>query len=241
MTGGSPKDVIALIPARGGSKGVPRKNVRALLGKPLITWTIDAALAAKSVGRVIVSTDDHEIAVLARACGAEVPFMRPAEFAQDDTPDLPVLKHALEFLTTKESHDCAMVAWLRPTAPLRTADDIDAAIAILAASDADSVRSVSTSKAHPYWMKTISDGILHPFVPGEDERKYPGRHTLPPAYCLNGAVDVTRTRTLQGWSTLWGERIAGYIMPPERSIDIDSESDFLVAEALLRARETKGS
>ncbi len=235
MAGGS-KDVIALIPARGGSKGVPRKNVRPLLGKPLIAWTIDAALAAKSVRRVIVSTDDHEIAVLARACGAEVPFMRPAEFAQDDTTDMPVLKHALEFLTVKESYDCEMIAWLRPTAPLRTADDIDTAVTILASSDADSVRSVSASKAHPYWMKTISDGVLHPFIAGEDEHKYPRRQTLPPAYGLNGAVDVTRTKTLQGWSTLWGERIAGYIMPPERSIDIDMESDFVIAEALLKAR-----
>ncbi|MBL8629836.1 MAG: acylneuraminate cytidylyltransferase family protein [Rhodospirillaceae bacterium] len=238
MSGIAPKDVIAVIPARGGSKGVPRKNIRPLLGKPLIAWTIDAALAANSVSRVIVSTDDHEIAVIARACGAEVPFMRPDEFAQDDTPDMPVLKHALEFLTVKENHDCAMVAWLRPTAPLRLADDIDAAIDVLAKSTADSVRSVSVSKAHPYWMKTLSDGVLQPFVPGEDEQKYPRRQALPPVYALNGAVDVMRTKTLQGWATLWGARVAGYVMPPERSVDIDTEADFVVAEALLRARKT---
>lgn len=236
MSGLSPSEVIAVIPARGGSKGVPRKNIKPLLGKPLIAWTIDAALAAKSVGRVIVSTDDHEIAVVSRACGAEVPFMRPAEFAQDDTPDLPVLKHALEFLGTKEGATCKAVVWLRPTAPLRTADDIDTAVALLTKTGAHSVRSVSATKAHPYWMKTLSGDLLSPFVPGEDERKYPRRQTLPPAYSLNGAVDVTSIKTLEGWNTLWGERIAGYIMPPERSIDIDTESDFVIAEALLKAR-----
>jgi CMP-N-acetylneuraminic acid synthetase len=235
MSGIAPNDVIAVIPARGGSKGVPRKNIKPLLGKPLIAWTIDAAQAAKSVGRVIVSTDDHEIAVIARACGAEVPFMRPAEFAMDDTPDLPVLKHALEYVG-RDTYKA--VVWLRPTAPLRTAGDIDEAVALLTKTGAQSVRSVSATKAHPYWVKTLSGHFLAPFIPGEDEGKYPRRQLLPPAYSLNGAVDVTAVKTLEGWTTLWGTRMAGYIMPPERSIDIDTQGDFVIAEALLKARQT---
>lgn len=223
--------IIALIPARGGSKGVPRKNIRPLAGRPLIAWTIETALAVADIGRVVVSTDDAEIAALAQTFGAEAPFLRPAELAADETPDFPVLRHALDTL----GPGIDTVVWLRPTAPLRTAADIAAALAVLRAARPDSVRSVSATKAHPYWMKTLEDGLLTPFVPGHDERTYPRRQSLPPAYLLNGAVDITTARTAAGGS-MWGERIAGYVMPAERAVDIDTEADFLIAEALLKQR-----
>ena len=130
--------VLGLIPARGGSKGIPRKNLRELAGKPVLAWTIEAALACPLLDRVLVSTDDDEIAAAARACGAEVPFARPAQLANDDTPDLPVYRHALETL----GYEFDVVAWLRPTAPLRTAEDIAAAVRLLEETGADCVRSV---------------------------------------------------------------------------------------------------
>lgn len=230
-----PDTVLALIPARGGSKGVARKNIRPLLGKPLLAWSIETALAAKSIGRVLVSTEDEEIAAIARSYGADVPFMRPVELAQDDTTDLPVLQQVLETLKTTENKTYDAVVWLRPTAPIRRAGDIESMLDVLAKTEADSVRSVSlTGKAHPYWMKTINDGFLHPFVAGQDEKVYPRRQTLPPAYALNGNIDVTRTRTFQKTGSIWGDHVAAYVMPPEHSIDIDTDVDFAIAEVLLK-------
>jgi CMP-N-acetylneuraminic acid synthetase len=226
---------IAIIPARGGSKGVPRKNIRALGGKPLIAWTIEAARNAASIGRIVVSTDDAEIAAVARRLDAEVPFLRPAELAADATPDHPVCRDVLIRLR-ETGATVDTVAWLRPTAPLRLAADIDAAVALLGESTADSVRSVAATKAHPYWMKTIADGLLVPFVPGKDEYSHPNRQSLPPVYLLNGAVDIVRASQVIERGTMWGERIAAYVMPPERSVDIDTPADFAVAEALLTAR-----
>lgn len=223
--------ILGLIPARGGSKGVPRKNIRMLAGKPLIAWTIEAALKASCVGRVVVSTDDDEIAAIAKKHGAEVPFLRPDVLAADDTPDFPVLQHALESLNRSYEY----IVWLRPTAPLRVFEDIDQAVAELALTGADSVRSVSATKAHPYWMKTLDGPLLKPFVPGHDERNYPRRQSLPPAYLLNGAVDVTTRKTVAGGS-MWGEKIAAYVMSPDRSLDIDTETDLIAAEALLQKR-----
>ncbi len=220
--------IIALIPARGGSKGVPRKNIRPLAGKPLIAWSIAAAKAAPSIARIVVSTDDAEIAEVAKAAGAEVPFLRPASLAEDATPDYPVCLHALDQLDAAD-----VVVWLRPTAPLRTASDIENAIAILNERGADSVRSVVASKAHPYWMKSLDDGLLSAFIPGKDEFSHPQRQKLPPVFMLNGAVDVMRSAVVRTSGGLWGQRVAAYVMPPERSIDIDTLQDFKRAEELL--------
>jgi CMP-N-acetylneuraminic acid synthetase len=225
--------IIAIVPARGGSKGVPRKNVRPLAGKPLIAWTIAAAKHAATIGRIIVSTDDAEIAAVAKEHGADIPFMRPPELAQDTTPDLPVLQHVLQRLQA-DGDLPDVVVWLRPTVPLRTTADIDGAVAMLKITSADSVRSVSTAKAHPYWMKTVTDGLLHSFVSGKDDRTHPNRQSLPPVYMLNGAVDVMRARIVLEQNDLWGSRVGAYVMPPERSIDIDTLADFAAAEALLK-------
>jgi len=216
--------VLGLIPARGGSKAVPRKNLRELAGKPVLAWTVDAALACPSLDRVVVSTDDDEIADVARACGADVPFARPAELANDDTPDLPVYRHALE--TLGEEFD--VVAWLRPTAPLRTADDIAAAVLLLEEAGADCVRPVCQAEHSPYWMGRVEDGRLVPLldhVPAQ-------RQLLPPVYRLNGAVDAVRCAAVG--AELFGGDVRAYVMPRERSVDLDTELDFLLAEALLR-------
>lgn len=227
--------VLALIPARGGSKGVPRKNIRPLGGKPLLAWSIEAAKAAPSVSKIIVSTEDEEIAEVAKKYGAEVPFMRPANLAEDATPDYPVCLHVLDALAAQGVYP-EFVAWLRPTAPLRTADDIEKALAILKATGADSVRSVVASKAHPYWMKTLDGDFLAPFVPGKDENTYTRRQALPPVYMLNGAIDITRSAVVRASGKIWGEKLAAYVMPQERSVDIDTLHDFETAEARMKQR-----
>lgn len=216
--------VLGLIPARGGSKSVPRKNVRELAGKPVLVWTAEVALACPALDRVVVSTDDAEIAEVARACGLEVPFMRPAELAGDETPDLPVYLHALAALD--EGFDA--VAWLRPTAPLRTVTDIEAAIRVLAETGADAVRSVCVAEHSPYWMVRSDDGKLVPLLDEVPVR----RQLLRPVYRLNGAIDVARCASVR--NELFGGEVRPYVMPAERSVDLDTELDFVLAEALLR-------
>ncbi len=228
---------LALIPARGGSKTVPHKNIKLLAGKPLLAWTIEAALASDSVERVVVSTDSPQIRDVARQRGAEAPFLRPAEFAQDDTPDLPVYLHTLRWLAEQEDYHPWAVAWLRPTTPLRSAADVDAAVQLLADSAADCVRSIVAVEHHPYWMKTLNGNCLQPFIEGKDERQYYQRQLLPTAYRLNGAVDVTRCDGVLANEVLYGNDMRGYVMPAERSVDIDTELDFAMAETILKAKE----
>ena len=217
---------LGLIPARGGSKSVPRKNVRDLAGKPVIVWTIEAALACPTLDRVVVSTDDEEIARIARSHGADVPFMRPAGLALDDTPDLPVYRHVLAELGAAPR----VVAWLRPTAPLRTADDIAAALGLLDQTGADCVRSICLAEHHPSWMVTLDGDRLEPLG---DVARYFRRQELPPVYRLNGAVDVVRCAAVPPEGPLFAGDVRGYAMPAERSVDLDSELDFVLAEALL--------
>ena len=232
---------LVIIPARGGSKGVPRKNIRLLAGKPLIAWTIETALACSILDRVIVSTDDTEIAQISRKCGAEVPFTRPVALAQDDTPDIPVFQHALSWLDEHEGYQPDVIVWLRPTAPLRTVEDIEAAIRILRETSADCVRSVCAVEHHPYWMKKLVDGRLLSLIESMDERRYYLRQSLPPVYRLNGAVDVVWRRrvseTREAGKLFWGwGDMRGYVMPVERSVDLDSELDFALAELLMQRR-----
>ena len=229
-------EVLGLIPARGGSKGIPRKNVRLLAGKPLIAHTIEAALACRALNRVIVSTDDTEIAKVARDYGADVPFVRPAELAQDDTPDLPVCVHALEWMASNQGYSPDIVVWLRPTVPLRTVDDVEQVTQKLIDTGADCVRSVCESEHHPYWMKRLDGDRLRPFIEGDDDIKYWQRQLLPPTYRLNGAVDATRCRMVRDKGVLFGGDMRGYVMPVERSLDMDTELDFALAELLMQRR-----
>jgi len=229
--------VLAVVPARGGSKGIPKKNIKSLAGKPLINYTVEAALQSQYHLRVVVSTDDEEIAEIARAAGAEVPFLRPAELARDDTADLPVCQHALRWLMMHENYCPEIVVWLRPTSPLRTVQDINAAVQLLLETGADCARSVCLAEHHPYWMKRLEGNRLLPFVEGVDESKYYRRQELPPAYRLNGAVDVTWCKRILEDGKLFGGDMRGYVMPVERSVDLDSEIDFVLAELLLQRRD----
>lgn len=228
---------LAIIPARGGSKRIPRKNLRILAGKPLIAWTIETALASQMLGRVIVITDDPEIASVARGFGAEIPFMQPPELAQDHIADFPVCRYTLQWLLNNDAYNPDFIVWLRPTAPLRRIDDIDGAILKLIETGADCVRSVTAVEQHPYWMKRLENDRLLPFLRGKDEKTYYQRQLLPALYYLNGAVDVTKTSNVLKKGFIFGGDMRAYVMPPERSVDLDSELDFGLAETIMQKRD----
>jgi CMP-N-acetylneuraminic acid synthetase len=228
------KKIVAIIPARGASKGVPRKNIKELAGKPLIAYTIEAALKSVTIDRVIVSTDDHEIAEISRSYGAEVPFIRPARLATDDAPALPVLQHALKYLEDSEVYSPDIIVTLQPTSPLRDAEDIDKAVNKLLDTDADSVVSVCLAKHHPFWMKRLEIDRVYPFV--ETDREYTRRQDLPPVYCLNGAIFVTKRKILMEKNSDMGEDTRAIIMDEEKSIDVDTPLDFMVAGMLIKLR-----
>lgn len=225
--------VLGLIPARGGSKGIPHKNISEVAGKPLIAWSIEVAKHCSLLDRTIVSTDDLQIAEVATTYGAEVPFLRPAEFATDDTPDFPVYNHALRWLADNENYYPDIVVWLRPTTPLRSVEDVRNAIDIFVENGADCVRSVCLVEHHPFWMKRLENQKLTPFINGKDEHTYYQRQLLPPVYRLNGAIDVVRRTTIVKKGFAYGGEMFGYVMPPERSIDIDNALDMVIAEHLL--------
>jgi CMP-N,N'-diacetyllegionaminic acid synthase len=225
-------DVLALIPARGGSKGLPRKNVLPLAGKPLIVYSIETALAATLVTRTIVSTDDEEIAAIARSAGAEVPFLRPAELAQDDSTDLEVFRHALESL---EGYEPELVVHLRPTNPLRRPERVDEAIrAMLDDPEADSLRSVSWPKQTPYKMWRIEGGYLAPLVevPGLPDAHSRPRQGLPEVWWQNGYVDIVRPRTVLELGSMTGERVLPFVVQ-DPFVEIDYADAFAAAEELL--------
>lgn len=226
--------ILAIIPARGGSKGVPRKNIRLLAGKPLIGWTIAAALAARGLDRVVVSTEDEEIARVAKEQGAEAPFPRPAELAADDTPTLPVLRHMVEELERREGYRPDAVMTLQPTSPLRQAADIDAAIAQFAADPrADSLVSCIEVPHifHPRSvMKRGPEGYMTPYL---DDSQPTRRQDKEPVFARNGAaIYITRTSCLDRF--IFGGRLLAYAMDEGRSLDIDTEADLARAEAALR-------
>ena len=228
---------LAVITARGGSKGIPQKNLSTILGKPLIAYTIEAALQTKTLTRTIVSTDDKTIAQVSEQYGAEVPFLRPQHLATDTATSIAVLQHAVTYLATEEDYTTDLVVCLQPTSPLRTADDIDQAVNLCLQSGADSVVSLCQAKHHPYWMKKIFDGRVYPLI-NEDEQNYTRRQDLPPVYQLNGALYVTKGKVLLEENRILGEFTIPYIMPQERSIDIDTQTDLQTAESILQ-RDTQ--
>ncbi len=225
--------VIAIIPARGGSKTVQRKNLLEFGGSSLVANAVKSAVDSKVCDRIIVSTDDEEIAAVAVGAGAEVPFIRPAELAQDDTPDTPVCLHVLETLYENEGAMPDYVVWLRPTSPLRLPEDVNAAVQIAIENGADYVRSVTRAKEHPYWLKQFDGKKLTAFIPGKDERTYYQRQSLPPVFRITGAVDVFKISTLMLTRKLYEGDIYGYEMPPERSIELDDELDLMLIDALM--------
>jgi CMP-N,N'-diacetyllegionaminic acid synthase len=212
--------VLALITARGGSKGLPGKNIRPVDGRPLLDFTVAAARAATCVDRVVLSTDDDAIADVALAGGCEVPFRRPRELASDEARSIDVVLHALDKLPP---HD--LIVLLQPTSPMRSAADIDMACAQVARTRAPACVSVTTVEQSPYWMYRIADGQrLQPLLePPADASR---RQDLPPIYTLNGAVYVARTGWLRVTRSFLTPETVAHVMPPERSIDIDTPEDF---------------
>lgn len=225
--------VLAVIPARGGSKGIPRKNVRPLAGKPLVAWTIEAALQSQMLSRVIVSTDDEEIANVARERGTETPFLRPRELAQDDSSSMSVVLHTVQWLEEQEHFSPDYVLLLQPTSPFRNAQDIDTAVELAETQHAAAVVSVCEAERHPYLCKRILDGgTLADFVPNNLE--YQRRQDLPPAFVLNGAIYLNRRESLLCDQTFLPSGTLAYVMPAERSLDIDSPWDWHLAELILK-------
>ena len=236
MPASSRKEVLALIPARGGSKSIPRKNLIEIAGKPLIAHSIEQAKSCALVTRTVVSTDDAEIAEVAAAFAAEVPFLRPAEFAGDLSPDIDVFVHALTWLRDNEDYRCELVVHLRPTGPVRRVELIDRAIEMmLNNAEADSLRSVSPPQQTPYKMWQIEDGYLTPIVvmPGVAESYCLPRQTLPKTYWQNGYVDIIRSRTILDQGRMCGEKILPFpVNEPNYEIDYP-EAIPAVERALL--------
>lgn len=223
-------DILVIIPAKGRSTGVPGKNMRLLAGKPLIVYTIETAKKARKVNRILVSTDDPKIKEISEKCGAEVPFLRPEELAKDNTPGIDPIIHALNWLEEKENYRPEIVVLLQPTSPLRSGRDVDNAIDLFFEKKADAVVSVCLSETHPYWMKEVdNDGRMSAFINNETAK----RQELPPIYQLNGAIYISKVPVLLEKRTFCPEKTFAYIMPRERSVDIDTQLDFEFAEFLM--------
>lgn len=234
-------EVLAVIPARGGSKGIPRKNIREFAGYPLIAYSIAAGLQAQHVSRVVVSTDDLEIADVAKAYGAEVPFTRPLTLAQDDTPDLPVFEHALTWLEENESYKPDLVVQLRPTSPFRPVELVDHAIRLIQDHpQVDSVRGVVPAGQNPHKMWRIdAEGRMTSLltVEGIEEPYNAPRQVLPPVYWQTGHIDVIRPKTILEKHSMSGDVILPLVIDPSFTVDIDTERDWKRCEWLVREED----
>jgi len=228
------KNILGLIPARGGSKGLPRKNIKPLLGKPLIAWTIEQALASEYLDKVIVSTDEKEIADISKKYGAEVPFMRPKELAKDNAKGIDVVLHVIDwFMKNDKLKQFDLLMLLQPTSPLRTTEDIDKTIEYLFSKEAKAIVSVCEVDHHPLWSNTLpEDGCMKNFIRQEIVNK--NRQELAVFYRLNGAIYLAYCDYIKEQKSFFGEKTFAYIMPKERSIDIDNEIDFKLAEILIK-------
>jgi CMP-N-acetylneuraminic acid synthetase len=233
-------NILGIIPARGGSKGILKKNIYPLCGKPLIAWTIEAAHGSRRISRTILSSDSAEIIEIAGKYGVEVPFVRPKGLAMDDTPALPVIQHAVNWLKENEGYLPDYIVLLQPTSPLRTLRHIDEALEKLIHSDADSIVSVVKvpHQYNPYSVMEMKDGFLKPFLE-YDERKNI-RQLKPTFYARNGAAIYAFTyECLIKKNSIYGDKIMAYEMDKEASIDIDEQSDLVCCECLLRKRIEK--
>ncbi|MHB1688182.1 MAG: acylneuraminate cytidylyltransferase family protein [Ignavibacteriaceae bacterium] len=225
---------LALIPARGGSKGVPQKNIKNLNGKPLIAWTIETALQCKYIDRIVVSTDDEKIASIAKQFNADVPFLRPKELAQDNSKSIDAVLHCINWL--KENGDeYDILILLQPTSPLRIATDIDKSIEMLFEKKADSIVSVCKTEHNPLWSNTLpNDGRMNRFLKNEFANL--NRQQLPQYYRLNGAVYSAWTDYVVKNLSFFGKNTFAYIMSNERSIDVDSSFDFELCEFFMKSK-----
>ncbi|ASJ74413.1 cytidylyltransferase domain-containing protein [Granulosicoccus antarcticus] len=220
------RKVLAVIPARGNSKGLPGKNVIPLAGKPLIAWSIDAALDSDCVDRVVVSTDSQEIADIAKRWGADVPFLRPAALAMDDTPGMAPLLHACQMVPGYD-----LVVLLQPTSPLRTAADVDKAIEQMIRQKADFCIGVTRAKHHPNWLFCLSEeGHLERY---EEALMQTDRQSLSPVFAPNGAIYIANIAAMEEHKSMNGPRTVAYEMSAERSADIDTAMDLKICEVLM--------
>ena len=226
------KTIIALIPARGGSKGLPGKNIKDLDCKPLIAHTIEVAKKSRIFDRIIVSTDNKEIAEVAKEYGAEIPFIRPAELATDSADAMDVVIHALKWFKNK-GEDFDYIMKLQPTSPLRTKQDIINSMDLIIQKDGDSIVSVSECEHHPLWSNKLEPDLkMSNFI--DEDIKGKNRQELPKYYRLNGAIFLSKIETLLNTKDWLGEKSYAYIMDSNRAIDIDSEMDFYLAELLKK-------
>lgn len=226
--------VTALIPARGGSKRLPRKNIKLLVDKPLIAWSIETAKASKYIDRVVVSTDDEEIKRISEQYGAEVPFLRPEYLSNDQASSFDVVKHAIDFLTLSRSNE--LIVLLQPTSPLRLASEIDTALEFFVQKNAKGVVSISETEHSPMWSNTMpEDGCMSDFIRPEVQGKR--SQDLPTFFRLNGSIYIYETLSLLEQSKIFfNENVYGFQTSLETAVDIDTGLDFLIAETIMKNR-----
>lgn len=225
------KEILAIVPARGGSKTIPGKNIKKLHGKPLIAWTIEPALECNFLDKIIVSTDDHEISEISKKYGADVPFLRPNEISEDNSPTIDAVIHTLDSLKNSGFNPDVIVL-LQPTSPLRTVKDIETALKLFFKDKTcNSVVSVSEYDHSPYWSLKIEKGYLKPSFGDKYFRMR--RQDLPNLYIPNGSIYISSTKDLKKFRGFFGDKIIPYVMPKERSVDIDTIMDFKLAELIL--------
>lgn len=230
-------NILGLVPARGGSKSIPHKNIALLAGRPLLAYTCEAALESRYLTRVVLSTDDETIAEVGRDCGVEVPFTRPNELARDDTPSLAVAQHAIRWLSEHEGWQADMLVLLQPTSPLRRAQHIDEALNLMLQSEADTVISVIEvpHRFNPYSVMKLVNGYLEDFWQDSLPFNRYRRQDLPTLYARNGpAVLATRVRVIMEQASFYGERVVPYVMTEEDSVDIDTPLDLELAAWFIR-------
>jgi N-acylneuraminate cytidylyltransferase/CMP-N,N'-diacetyllegionaminic acid synthase len=229
------KKILALIPARGGSKGLPGKNIRTLFGKPLIAWSIEAGLNSKYVDRVVVTTDDQKIASVAKKYGAEIPFMRPKELANDKSSSIDVVLHALDYLK-KQGSEFDYIILLEPTSPLRETEDVDKSIEMLVNNRSGAVSIVGVSKveaAHPMFdVKINKRGLLEHYM--GSFQKYTRRQEIDDLYFFEGTVYISQVKAFIEKRTFYHEKTLPYIVPRWKSIEIDDIFDLVCAEAVKK-------
>ena len=224
--------ILAIIPARSGSKGIHLKNVKKLNGKPLIEYTIKSATRSKYVNRVIVSTDDKKIAKIAKSCGAEIPFIRPKHLATSSAKTVDVIKHALNMLRKKIQYEPDIVTLLNPTVPFRDEDAIDESIRVLVKSNADITVQVKEIKTHPYRAYWLKNGFLKPLR--KDFLKFHQRQMFPECYYSTAGISTFWNRNIAKFGHIFGPKIKPIISTNEDNIDIDSDFDFFVAEMISK-------
>lgn len=226
-------NILAVIPARSGSKSIEHKNIRRIAGKPMLAYSIEHAISSKWINRIVLSTDSEQYADIGREFGAEIPFIRPRELAEDHSLDLDVFRHCLGFLKEKEGYEAEIVVHLRPTYPMRSIQDLDTMIEMLIKNEmADSVRSVAPAKEIPHKMwKKDSTGYLHPMVSDIPECYNLPRQELPQAYYQNACIDVTRGSVIMEKQSMTGTNILGFEM--KQNFDIDMEEDLKAVELML--------